>query len=114
VVDRPVRIELITPLAFTGNGPVTIPVEVTGRGRLLAVRGTLSPKGCGSGATGGSHSCTLTESEDGFELRAIPASGARFDRWGSTISIICKRAQLAECAANVGYDGPELAAVFSG
>jgi len=53
------------------------------------------------------------EPRSGFELRARPV-GDKFRAWGSDFGTICTPAVSTRCANRVTYDGPALAAVFSG
>ena len=120
VVDGPTTISVrgyrFEPLSSRARGPapVTLTVTVVGRGRLRAVRGTLSPRGCGARAPGGGYSCTLSEVGGAFDLRARPVGRQRFRRWGSSMYQVCRPASRANCFARLSYDGPALAANFSG
>jgi hypothetical protein len=118
VVDRPIGIDVlsdepVTRAVGSSESEVLIKVTVVGRGLLQAVRGTLTPKGCGSRAVGSRYMCTLVEPRSGFELRARPV-GDKFRAWGSDFGTICTPAVSTRCANRVTYDGPALAAVFSG
>jgi Divergent InlB B-repeat domain len=97
-----------------GPAPVTLTVMVVGRGRLRAVRGTLSPRGCGARAVGGGYSCTLSETAGAFDLRAQPVGRNRFRRWDSSLYPVCRPATRVDCSARVSYEGPDMAANFSG
>jgi hypothetical protein len=118
IVDGPTAIQVSTlgSAGNAGNGPaaVTLPVTVTGKGRLRAVRGTLTPRGCGSVARGGGYSCMLEEAGGAFVLRAIPVGRNKFRGWGSSMYRVCKPAKRPQCSASVVYEGPALAVNFTG
>jgi uncharacterized repeat protein (TIGR02543 family) len=120
VVDSPTAINVngygqrALSLSKRGSATVTLTVTVTGRGRLHAVRGRLSPKGCGARARGGGYSCTLSEVKGAFKLRATPVGHNRFRRWRSSMYQVCRPANRQNCFGQVSYEGPDLAANFSG
>jgi uncharacterized repeat protein (TIGR02543 family) len=120
VVDSPTAVNVngygqqALALSKRGSATVTLTVMVTGRGRLQAVRGTLSPKGCGARPRGGGYSCTLSEVRGAFKLRATPVGHNRFRRWGSSMYQVCRPANRENCFGRVSYEGPDLAANFSG
>jgi hypothetical protein len=118
MVDGPTEINIASSQVLAASGlsraAVTVTVSVVGRGTLHAVRGTLTPHGCGSRPVGGGYECTLTEAGGAFALRARPAGRNKFNSWGSSEYKVCKHPKRRECSARVAYQGPALAANFSG
>ena len=119
-VDGPTEVaisissDLVTPASAPAHATVTLPVTVIGRGILRAVRGRLTPPGCGSRPEGGGYACTLAESGGAFDLRARPVGHNKFNGWDSSQYTLCRHRKRPECSARVSYQGPALAANFSG
>lgn len=123
VVDGPTAINdlgaFALPDATLRPGGVQLIVNVKGRGRLQALRGTLTwpvthRGGCGSTVAGGQYSCILTESGGAFELRAVGAGHSRFRRWGSNDPTLCRHPSRSTCSSRLTFAGPDLAANFTG